>query len=203
MNPQPTARRLVVAAALTASLAIAGCASDDPAVDDLAAEPMSNANNAGAFASVPPELADQMEADISEEGGTVTNVTVNGGESGASVYRVTYVVDGQAKQAEYDRNGARLASLAPAPAAGESGQPAVGSAGDNSGPIEQRADQMGGGDGLGGGADVNNTGTVNAGDRSVTVDTEQTDNRGGFPAGSSDSNVDADGQLIVPSNTAD
>ena len=145
MKTHPSARRFALAAVATAaSLSLAaGCASDDPATDELPPETMSNVEgNVGALNGVPPELASQMEADVAAEGGTISGEPrVLGGEAGASVYRLTYTVDGQAKQADYDRNGRRLATLGEAPAQG--GQRAAGATpGDSSGPIEQRAEQI-------------------------------------------------------------
>ncbi len=129
-------------------VAIVGCAADEPELADPIAVEFNSE-----LQGMPPELADQVEADL--EGAVITSVDVIDGDDGV-LYEVTYIEDGAAKQRIYDRSGKRLAV---------GGPPSGGSPDANSGPIVQDARDMDeGGDGLGGGLDPNNDGKLNVED---------------------------------------
>ena len=143
-----TLKTALLSTAAACCFAVVGCAGGD---DDIPTAPVADtAANAGRLAGMPTSVANQVEADL-PAGAQVTGSRSVNAENGETIFIVTYIVDGDAEQAAYNRQGRRLDAFEPA---------ATPSSSTPSGPIDQEPLS---GDGVpsSGNADTDSRPTVN------------------------------------------
>ncbi len=131
------ARNFAAAAACAGLVVTVGCSSPGEAEpgDEVA---MMEVENAGMFKGVPSDVVTSIESTL-EDGSEITGIDVLTAETGEPIYEVTYIIDGDAEQSMFRRDGGRMAVYEPT--IGDE-QPGPGLGGPNiDGPSTQPIDQ--------------------------------------------------------------
>jgi hypothetical protein len=101
-------RTFLPTAAVCGMLLLVGCGSSGMAADDTAitSDEARTSMNAAAVSGLPPLTQEQILLDL--EGASITGVETRATGADTTVFSVNYIMNGDAKQRIYDRDGNRL-----------------------------------------------------------------------------------------------